>query len=148
MALDLFLKIPNIPGESTDKQHPGEIVLLSYSIKQESFESVPTSELTVTKTIDSSTTPLIRAFYLGTHLVNMVLSVRQAGKNIDQLIITFFDVTIASQTMTATTTGGLPIEEYKFFYTKNKFEYAKVNKAGSLTSRSQVCWNYDTNSEC
>ena len=90
MAVDMFIKLDSIKGESTDKQYIGEIDVLAWSwgmsqsgtthmgggggAGKASFQ-----DLSFTKYIDSSTNALMTALAKGTHVKTAELLVRKAG---------------------------------------------------------------------
>ena len=73
MAIDMFLKIEGVEGESTDKSHKGEIDILSWSWGMDSpgdAFGLPTGRtnvelLRLTKRVDSASTALMSALLLG-----------------------------------------------------------------------------------
>lgn len=108
MATDCFLKIDGIQGESTDKQHPGEIQIESWSFG----ETNPVSPATgggngvgkmhmqdfhfVTK-VDKAGPLLFLACATGKHIPSAVLTCRRAGgAPLDFLRLTLNDLLVSS----------------------------------------------------
>ena len=90
MAVDMFLKIATVNGESTDSVHEGEIDLLSWSfaahqtgVSQSGGGSgagrVSIQDLTITKKVDRSSPTLFALCCNGSHVDDAVLTVRKAG---------------------------------------------------------------------
>src|SRR5208283_1015037 len=92
MAVDMFLKLATVTGESKDKVHTNEIDVLSWSWGMSNSGTahvgggagsgkVNVQDLTVTKYVDSSSPKLMLACCNGTHYANGLLTVRKAGGN-------------------------------------------------------------------
>lgn len=90
MAVDMFLKLESVDGESTDAQHKDEIDLLTWSIDaRQSGTShsgggsgagrVTISELSITKNADKSSPTLFLLCCNGKHIPSGTLTVRKAG---------------------------------------------------------------------
>jgi type VI secretion system secreted protein Hcp len=90
MAVDMFLKLATIDGESTDSVHSGEIDLLSWSFAAHQTGTsntggcsgagrVSIQDLTVTKKVDKSSPTLFGLCCSGAHLESGTLTIRKAG---------------------------------------------------------------------
>ena len=90
MAVDIFLKIEGIEGESKDDKHPKEIEVLSWSWELNQSGTmhhatgggsgkVTVEDVVVEKWIDSATNGLVAALTSGKHLKKSTLTVRKAG---------------------------------------------------------------------
>ena len=90
MAVDMFLKIDGLDGESADDTHGKEIDVLSwdFGVSQSGTLHIATgggagkasfSDLLVEKFVDSATTNLFGAVAKGKHFGSAVLTVRKAG---------------------------------------------------------------------
>jgi type VI secretion system secreted protein Hcp len=105
-AVDMFLKVDGVQGESTDKLHKGEIDVLAWSWGESSGTvtvkktTVPTTciqDLSLTKYIDSSTPALIMNSVLGQVVPKAVLVVRRAGDTqLESLRLTMNNVSVSS----------------------------------------------------
>ena len=108
MAVDMFMKIDGIEGESKDSAHANEIDVLewSWSASQSGTThlgggggsgKVNIENLSFTKYIDSATHELLQRCFDGGHISEVELAVRKAGGNaMEYLKITMRDVIIAS----------------------------------------------------
>src|SRR5688500_19195313 len=106
MAMDMFMKIGDLEGESADKVHGKEIDVLAWSWGMSNSGSAHTGggagagkvnvqDLSITKYIDKSSTNLVMACCKGTHYDEAKLVVRKAGdKPLEYLIITLKEVMI------------------------------------------------------
>ncbi|MBW0001478.1 MAG: type VI secretion system tube protein Hcp, partial [Verrucomicrobia bacterium] len=90
MAVDMFLKIATVDGESRDSKHSKEIDVLAWSWGMSNAGSahvgggagagkVNVQDVSVTKYVDSSSPKLMLACASGTHYDNALLTVRKAG---------------------------------------------------------------------
>ena len=92
MAVDMFLKIDDIKGESIDATYKDAIKVLSWSWGMSQSGSthhglgsgsgkVAVQDISITKPIDKSTPNLIKMCCNGTHFKEATLIVRKAGEN-------------------------------------------------------------------
>jgi type VI secretion system secreted protein Hcp len=159
MAVDMFLKIDDIKGESVDKSHKDEIQVLSWSWGLSQSGSthagpgggagkVNVQDLSFTKHIDTSSPNLIKMCCNGKHFKQALLTVRKAGeKPLEYLKIKLVDVLIS-----AVSTGGSGGEDR---LTENvtinfgKFEviYTPQKADGSGGAEIPVAWNIPANHE-
>src|SRR3990172_6782436 len=104
-AVDMFLKIDGVEGESTDKVHGKEIDVLSWSWGASQSGSmamggagagkVSMQDFTFTKSLDKSSQKLFEAIATGKHLKEAKLVLR-GSSSMEYLVITFSDVLISS----------------------------------------------------
>jgi type VI secretion system secreted protein Hcp len=91
MAVDMFLKIDGIDGESSDKDHKDWIEVLSFSWGVHNTASSSSSgggtgrataeDFTFTHKVDKATPNLMLACATGKHLPNAQLTVRKSGSD-------------------------------------------------------------------
>ena len=108
MAVDMFIKIGDIKGESKDDKHADEVDVLAWSWGLSQSGSahhgsgagagkVNVQDISLTKWVDSSSTALIVAACKGTHIKEAKLTVRKAGdKPLEYIKITLTDVLVSS----------------------------------------------------
>src|SRR6201999_3737129 len=113
MAMDMFMKIDTLKGESVDKTHAGEIDVLAWSWGVSNSGSAHVGggagagkanvqDLSFTKYVDKSTPALMLASCTGKHYGSALRTVRKAGeKPLEYLKITMTEVLI-----TSVSTGG------------------------------------------
>ncbi len=118
MAVDMFLKLDKINGESQDDSHKQEIEVLSWSWGMSQAGTmhsgsgggagkVSVQDLTFTHWVDVASTSLVQSCAKGTHIANAKLTVRKAGdKPLEYIVITMDDVIV-----TNVHTGGSQGEE-------------------------------------
>lgn len=137
MAVDMFLKLEGIDGESMDAQHGDEIDVLSWSwgasnsgtmhiSKGGGAGKVSVQDINVVKYVDKASTAIIQAVAVGKHVPSATLTVRKAGgeEPVEYLVIEMKSVLVSSWQ-----TGGsqgeerltesitLNFEEFKTTYT-------------------------------
>jgi len=113
MAVDQFIKIGDIKGESQDSKHGGEIDVLAWSWGMSQSGDmhmgggggagkVSVQDVSLTKYVDKSSPVLMQACSDGSQYKEATLVVRKAGKTpLEYLIITMNDVIV-----TSVSTGG------------------------------------------
>jgi len=110
-AVDMFLKIDGIVGESTDKQHAGEMDVLAWSWGESTGTARtrhgvgPVScitDLSLTKFVDSASPALIMDGMTGKISQTAVLTVRKAGER----PVEYFTLTMKNVTISSYQTGG------------------------------------------
>jgi type VI secretion system secreted protein Hcp len=155
MAVDYFLKIDGIPGESQDDKHKGEIDVLSWSWGESQTGTMGTGggggagkvdmqDFHFGMHVNKSTPKLILACAGGDHIKKAVLTCRKAGKTQQEfLIYTFGDVLVSSYQTAAT--NEIPKEEVSLNYTTMEVEYKAQKPDGSLDGGIKAGWNTKTN---
>ena len=108
MAVDMFLKLEGLDGESRDSKHKNEIDILAWSWGMSNSGSahvgggagagkVNVQDLSVTKWTDKATPDMMLACCNGKHFDKATLTVRKAGEQpLEYLIITMEEVMITS----------------------------------------------------
>lgn len=111
MAVDMFIKIGSIEGESKDSKHAKEIDVLAWSWGMSQSGTthmgsgggagkVNVQDISFTKYIDSSSNALIKSACDGTHHPEATLVVRKAGTNpVEYIVIKMKEVLITSVSM-------------------------------------------------
>ncbi|WP_158158409.1 type VI secretion system tube protein Hcp [Pseudomonas sp.] len=109
MAVDMFIKIGDIKGESQDTAHKDEIDVLSWTWGMSQSGSmhmgsgggagkVNVQDLSITKYVDKSSPNLMMACSSGKHYPEAKLVIRKAGgdSQVEYMIITLKEVLISS----------------------------------------------------
>ena len=140
-AVDFFLKIEGIDGESLDSQHPNEIEISSFSwgvTNTGSWQTggagngrVAEQDFHFTTHTSKASPKLFEACCTGKHIDKAVLSVRKAGTvPFEYLHIQFEDILISGFA-----TGGqglaVPTDQFSLNFSKIEWEYV-VQKTGEL----------------
>jgi type VI secretion system secreted protein Hcp len=113
MAVDMFMKIGDIKGESTDKTHKDTIDVLAWSWGMSNSGTthmgggggagkVNVQDLSFTKYIDASSNALMKACCEGKHYDEATLTVRKAGGTpLEYIVLKLEEVMV-----TSVSTGG------------------------------------------
>jgi type VI secretion system secreted protein Hcp len=159
MAVDMFLKLGDIKGESSDHKHKDEIDVLAWSwgMSQSGTMHVGrgggagkanVQDLSFTKYIDSSTTNLMLKCANGKHYPEAKLTVRKAGeKPVEYLKITLTDVLISSISTGGSGGEDRLTENVTLNFAKVKVEYTPQDEKGSPGATMDMSWNIAANAE-
>ena len=109
-AVDMFLKIDDIDGEASDKNHEGEIDVLSWSWGMTQSGSagggagkVNIQDISFTKFVDKSTPKLYEKLANGEPIPEIILSISDSTYSGKEVYLTY-TLTVAS--MSSVSTGG------------------------------------------
>jgi type VI secretion system secreted protein Hcp len=156
MAVDIFLKLGDIKGESTDSKHPGEIVIESFSFGQAADVNdtgLRTGKLSLQDfhfvMPQSRATPqLMTKAAKGDKVVTgdqiyAQLTVRKAGATqVEYLKIKFYDVLITSfQNAIAASDPGVPVDQFTLWFGKIEYSYSMQKPDGSLDAPTLFRWD-------
>jgi type VI secretion system secreted protein Hcp len=156
MAVDMFLKIDDVAGESKDSKHAGSIDVLSWSWDLTNAGNahigggagagkVNVHNLNVTKYVDKGSTVLALACCNGKHFKQALLTVRKAGdKPLEYLKIKMEDVLVSSFGTGAPVSTGraeLLTENIGFNFAKVTMEYVPQKQDGSGDASVKMGWN-------
>jgi type VI secretion system secreted protein Hcp len=158
MPFDSFLKVANVPGESTDDKHPEWIEVLSYSWGAShsggahggsgSGERVEISDFSVVKQLDKASLKLFLLCATGEPVSEVTLELSKAGGE-KQKYMTYrmSDVLVVSVRPGGSGKGGdaLPLEEVSFRFSKIHLEYIPIDKTGKPQIPVSVGWDMAKN---
>ena len=142
MAMDIFAKLGDIKGESTDDKHKDEVEVLSYSWGVTNPVHIGTGggggagratfqDLSIVHKIDKASPKLLEACATGEHLKEATITHRKAGKGQqDFLIVKMNDVIITSVTHGGSGDGHS--ENVSINFGKVALEYKPQKPDGSL----------------
>ena len=144
-AVDYFLKIDGIPGESQDHKHKDEIQLESFSwgaTQGGGFSygggggagKVQMQDFHFVMKINKATPKLFLACANGEHIKSAILTCRKAGKEQQEfLIVKLSDVLVSSYQSGGSSAGDVvPTEQISFNFAKVEFEYKEQKPDGTL----------------
>ncbi|HEX7315407.1 MAG TPA: type VI secretion system tube protein Hcp [Pyrinomonadaceae bacterium] len=157
MAMDMFIKIGSLKGESRDKTHKEEIDVLAWSWGMSNSGSahvgggagsgkVNVQDLSFTKYIDKTTPDLMLAACNGKHFPEAKLVVRKAGEQpLEYVTITMTDVLI-----TNVSTGGSGgedrlTENITLNFAKVNLDYKEQTATGGVGATPSMGWNIAEN---
>ena len=162
MAVDMFMKIEGIDGESTDDGHGKWIELESFShgVSQAVSAASGTGgrtggradfqDFTVVKTVDTSTPDLNIYCASGKHIPKIEVEICLASdKKHCFLKYTMEDVVVSSVRPGGSSAGAenKPLEELSLNYGKIKWAYTPIDHKGNPGSKVDRTWNLETNKQ-
>ena len=157
MAVDLFLKIKEIKGESKDDKHGGEIEIESYSWGALNSGSqgagggggsgkVSVQDFNIMKYVDSSSPELFFACVSGKHFPTAEFVARKAGeKPLEYLKIKLSDVLISSVQHGGAAGGDRLTESVSINYAKIEVEYTPQDSKGAGGGAVKSGWDVKAN---
>jgi type VI secretion system secreted protein Hcp len=159
MAVDMFIKIGDIKGESQDKKHKDEIDVLAWSWGSSQSGTTHMGagggagkasilDLSLTKYVDRASPVLWKHVCTGSHIKEAVLVVRKAGgKPLEYIKITMSDCLISSLSTGGSGGEDQLTENVTINFSKFKVEYVPQNADGSGGAAIPFGWNIATNVE-
>jgi type VI secretion system secreted protein Hcp len=162
MAIDMFLKLSTVPGESQDEKHKEWIEVLSFSwgASQKSAgerstggaasaERVSMQDFSIVKTLDKASPKLFLCCCKGEHIPEVKLELcRATGDKSKYMEYKMTDVLISSVRKGGTAQGGeaLPMEEVGFNYGKIELTYTETDhKTGKPKGDVKANWDLVVN---
>ncbi len=153
MAVDYFLKLDGIKGESHDSKHKDEIDLLSWSwgetqegshafgggggagkVSMQDFHFVMNANLASPK--------LLLACANGEHIKEATLTCRKAGKEQQEYLkIKMNDLLVSSFQTGGHSGSDVPQDQISLNYTKIEYSYAKQKPDGTLDGPVKAGYN-------
>lgn len=157
MAVDMFLKIDTVDGESVDATHKKDIDILAWSWGASQSGTTHTGtgggagkasvqDLSFTKYVDASSHALLLACFNGKHYDKAVLVVRKAGED----PLEYIKITMEGLIVSSVSTGGSGgedriTENVSLNFAKVKFEYDPQTAKGGGTGVKTAAWNIAEN---
>ena len=158
MAVDMFLKIDGIQGESTDASHKDEIDILSYTWSESraavsggaggaATGRVTMQDFHFSMHVNKASPRLFLSCANGARIKNAILTVRRSGGNpVEFLKWTLTDVTVGSyHTAAGGPSGELPTDQVSLRFTRIETEYTLVKPDGSPDVAIREGWDLTAN---
>ena len=160
MAVDYFLKLDGIPGESTDAKHKDEIDVLAFSwgvshpkasgpggggAGKAVFE-----DLLVVAHTSKASPKLWLACASGQHIKEATITVRKAGSDKgqeDYLVLTMTDVLVSSFQASGSSGSDRPTESVSMAFAKVEFTYKPQKETGGTSGDIRVGWDLKKNAK-
>lgn len=146
MAMDMFIRIGTLKGESRDSVHKEKIDVLAWSWGCSNSGTahvgggagagkVNVQDISITKYIDKCSPPLLLACCKGTHYDDAELIVRKAGDT----PVEYVKITLSEVLITSVSTGGSGgedrlTENVSLNFAKVKVEYTEQDAKGAAKS--------------
>ena len=158
MAIEMFLKIPGVDGESTTKGHEKEIEIFSYSLGASNPSDVSRgtgsgagkvdiSSMNLVKQVDLASSKLFQQCCSGKHFDDGTLTVREAGGDspVEYLTIKMKQVFVDSIQWAGSQGSGKPSESVSLSFAQITFDYYSQTEKGGKGDKMQGGWNIKTN---
>jgi type VI secretion system secreted protein Hcp len=155
MAVDYFLKLDGIEGESLDEKHKNEIQIMSWSWGASNVSSVSgtggsgagkvsLSDFNIMTNFDKATPKFFKSVCAGTHIKTGTMSAIKAGADgkpylkvdFKELFVTGLQISGSSE---------IPTVSLSFSYNEIKIDYSTQNEQGNLTSIGPVGYDLKGN---
>lgn len=142
-AVDYFLKIEGIEGESTSETHKEQIEIHSFSWGMSNSGSMAVgggggagkasfTSLRVTTTVSKASPMLFESVATGMHFPSATLTLVDSEQRGQEMMkVTLSDVIISSY-QTGGVSGSAPTESFKLNFAKIEYEYTPQKPDGSL----------------
>ena len=161
MAVDIFLKLSNIKGESQDDKHKEEIDVLNWGLGMTQAGTshmgggggggkVDVQDINIIKYVDQSSNDLIKKCTSGKHIDAGLLTVRKSGGDAP---VEYFKLHMEMIIVSSYTTGGSKdgldrIEEnLTLNFRAFTIEYTMQDKKGADAGTTEAGWDMATNKE-
>jgi type VI secretion system secreted protein Hcp len=144
MAVDMFLKLESINGESEDGTHKQEIDILGWNWGMSNTGTghlgggagtgkANFQDLSVTKYVDIASTPLMLSCAQGKHIPTATLTCRKAGGEnpLEYLVITMSQVMVSAIQHGGSTGDERTTEVVTLNFEKLDVKYTEQSKAGA-----------------
>ncbi|REL27682.1 Hcp1 family type VI secretion system effector [Thalassotalea euphylliae] len=157
MAVDIFLYLTKIDGESKDSTHEKEIDILSWSWGMTQSGTthmgggggsgkVSVNDISFVKYIDSASHALLLRCASGEHIEEGILVVRKAGKD----PLEYLKITMTNIIVTSVQTGGSGgedrlTESVSLNFEQVKYEYVEQKMDGTGEPAKPFTWNISAN---
>ena len=145
MAVDYFLKIKGIEGESKDSKHSNEIDVLSFSWGETQTGThaggggggagkVSMQDFHFVMKTNKASPKLLLACANGEHIPEAIMVCRKAGKDQqDFMKLKFYDLLVSSYQTGGSSTGDeIPMDQISLNYAKIEYEYREQNADGTM----------------
>lgn len=155
-AIDMFIKIEGVDGESQDADHRGEIDVLSWSWGMSNSSSsigggggagkANFQDISVTKWLDKSSPKLMEACATGNHIPQATIVCRKAGgEPLEYLVITMENVLV-----TSVSTGGSGgedrlTENVTLNFAQIRVKYTEQMPDGAIGDTVEFGWDIELN---
>jgi len=155
MAVDYFLKLDGIDGESQDEKHKNEIQVLSWSWGAANVSSVSgtggsgagkadLSDINMMLNFDKSTCKFFKSICAGTHIPSGELSAVKAGTDgKPYLKVDLKEIFVTGLQMSAA--GEIPAVSLSFSYNEIQMNYFMQDEKGNVANAGKVTFNTKTN---
>jgi type VI secretion system secreted protein Hcp len=155
MAVDYFLKLDGIQGESQDSNHKDEIQIMSWSWGASQVSSVAgtggsgagkadLSDFSIMAYFDKSTPKFFKSIGAGSHIAQGTMSAIKSGADgKPYLKVDFKELFVSSLQISGS--SEIPTVSISFSYNEIKIDYSVQDEKGNLKSTGPVTYNTKEN---
>jgi len=160
MAVDMFLKIDEIKGESVDKNHPDEIIVLAWSWGMTQSGSthvgqgggsgkVNVQDLSFTHYVDLASPNLIKMACSGKHFKHAFLTIRKAGgaNPLEYIKVKLYDIIVSSVSLGGSGGEDRLTENVSLNFGQFEVDYTLQKTDGTAGATVPATWNIPKNTE-
>ncbi len=157
MAMDMFLDIAGIPGESKDSAFAKKIDVLAWSwgmSQSGTFHAgggggagkANVQDISFTKWIDDASAPLMLSTLNGKHIATAKLTVRKAGETPQK----YLEISLTDVMVTSVSTGGSGgedrlTENVTLNFAKVELKYFVQNEKGAVVDGTKFKFDIEAN---
>jgi type VI secretion system secreted protein Hcp len=158
MAVDMFLELDGVQGESQDKQFKNKIDIYSFSIGASNAGhghygggsgagKAQITDMSIGKLVDKSSATLWKFCYQGKHIATGTVHIRKAaGENpLEYLKYEMDEVFISSVNTSDSAGGGIANESISLNFSKIKMTYQMQSDTGGDEASPEVTINVKEN---
>lgn len=158
MAVDMFLKLTDITGESQDANHGDEIELLAFSWGMSQSGTmhsgtgggagkVSVQDLSFTHYVDKASADLLNVCATGKHIDEGILTVRKAGgaDALEYIVITMTDIIVTSVSSGGSGGEDRLTESVSLNFASFNYEYKPQTAEGSAAAASSFAYDIAAN---
>jgi type VI secretion system secreted protein Hcp len=157
MAVDYFLKLEGVEGESADSKHKDEIDIDSWSWGETQTGAhaggggggsgkVSMQDFSFGMRVNKASPKLLLACANGQHIKSALLTCRKAGKDQQEYMkVKFTDLLVSSFQTGGNTGAEVPVDRITLNFAKIEYEYYPQKPDGTLGSKIPVHWDLKQN---
>jgi type VI secretion system secreted protein Hcp len=155
MAVDYYLKLDGVQGESADATHKDEIQIMSWSWGASQVSSVAgtggsgagkadLSDFSIMTYFDKSTPKFFKSICAGTHIKNGTMSAIKSGADgKPYLKVDFGELFVSSLQISGS--SEIPTVSLSFTYNTIKIDYSVQDDSGNLKSTGPIQYSTKEN---
>jgi type VI secretion system secreted protein Hcp len=161
MAIDMFLKLAGIPGESKDSKHKDEIDIFSYSWGVSQLDAqggggaagggagagkASFQDFNFLVPVSKASPKLFLACASGQHVPDATLTIRRSGEfQVEFLVYKLNDIQVTSFQESASSGEDRPVDSFSINYGKIEISYKEQNEKGGVGSETTAGWDLKAN---
>jgi type VI secretion system secreted protein Hcp len=157
MAVDMFLKLEGIDGESRDSKHKDEIDVLAFTWGASNFidaaagsgagaGKVNFQDISFTTFVNAATSKLLFDLASGKSIASGILTLRKAGESpLEFLKIELTNCFVSSYSSGESSGEDRPTENFSLNFQKVHFTYTEQDLKGGPGTKHEMFWDLAAN---